>query len=347
MLYSSPVDHSLEALPSPEALKRKVLIKAKKLPPGVGEENGHHDLQEQDDPDDERDEKRKASAKKISKKLSDLVNYIEAVHFPGFEETGKFYQMSSFGESKAFNYFEDPEKSVQFVKYNTRQISRIYPGAKRQDSSNFKPIQAWNAGCQIVALNYQTDDKQNFLNRARFTDNGGCGYVLKPDFLRRPDPMYSPLASESLQAGLPAAAETVWVTVLSGMHIPRPDGNLEGEVIDPYVKVRIRGHPNEAMHANNKRKTEPVQNNGFNPVWNQKFEFNVMFPSLAFLEFRVKDHSKGGSDKDIGAFCCPFNLVKPGYRRITLKSYSGRDLTPASLLVHIEFGGGAREEEKL
>ena len=34
MLYNEKVDESLEALPSPEDLKGKVLIKAKKLPPG-------------------------------------------------------------------------------------------------------------------------------------------------------------------------------------------------------------------------------------------------------------------------------------------------------------------------
>ena len=86
---------------------------------------------------------------KISPKLSKLVNYIEAVHFPGFEAEGKFYQMSSFGESKSFKIFEDPEKAPDFVRYNSRQISRIYPGAKRQDSSNLKPLAAWNTGCQI------------------------------------------------------------------------------------------------------------------------------------------------------------------------------------------------------
>ncbi len=40
---------------------------------------------------------------KISQKLSDCVNYIHAVHFHGFEESaksGKYYHMSSFGESK-------------------------------------------------------------------------------------------------------------------------------------------------------------------------------------------------------------------------------------------------------
>ncbi len=43
------------------------------------------------------------SLQKISQKLSDCVNYIHAVHFHGFEESaksGKYYHMSSFGESK-------------------------------------------------------------------------------------------------------------------------------------------------------------------------------------------------------------------------------------------------------
>ena len=92
---------------------------------------------------------------KISEKLSRLVNYIEAVSFPGFNSapggtpTGKFYQMSSFGERKAFKYINDPETSVDFVKYNSRQLSRIYPSGARQDSSNFNPLTPWNAGCQL------------------------------------------------------------------------------------------------------------------------------------------------------------------------------------------------------
>ena len=86
---------------------------------------------------------------KISPNLSKLVNYIEAVHFHGFETEGKFYQMSSFGETKAYKIFDDPDKASDFVRYNSRQISRIYPGASRQDSSNLKPLAAWNTGCQI------------------------------------------------------------------------------------------------------------------------------------------------------------------------------------------------------
>ena len=160
-----------------------------------------------------------------------------------------------------------------------------------------------------MALNYQTDDKQNFLNRARFSDNGGCGYVLKPEFLNEPDPNYSPCTPFILQTT--EREKAVRVTVVSGQHIPRPDGRVKGEVIDPYVKVRIRGHPDD---KGNKARTEYVKNNGFNPVWNETFTFNVKVPSLAFLEFRVKDHSKSGKDCDLGAFCCPLNMILPGNR---------------------------------
>lgn len=42
------------------------------------------------------------------------------------------------------------------TRYNKSQLSRIYPKGTRVDSSNFMPQLFWNAGCQLVALNYQT-----------------------------------------------------------------------------------------------------------------------------------------------------------------------------------------------
>lgn len=43
--------------------------------------------------------------------------------------------------------------------YNKRQMSRVYPKGTRMDSSNFMPQMFWNAGCQMVALNFQTMGK--------------------------------------------------------------------------------------------------------------------------------------------------------------------------------------------
>ena len=105
-LYRQPIKQEEEELPSPEQLKRKILIKAKRRPPPTA--------------DDEQVD----SEEKISKNLSDLVNYIEAVHFAGFDNNeAKFYQMSSFKESKTLKLLA--EKGEEFVDYNRRQISRL------------------------------------------------------------------------------------------------------------------------------------------------------------------------------------------------------------------------------
>jgi len=337
LLYTDPPDDEKTQMPSPEFLKGKILVKAKRLPPGKGPED---ELEEEDETDgvDDLDEKKKEKPKKISQKLSDCVNYIHAVHFHGFsDQDSKYYHMSSFGESKAFKFIEDPETSLDFVKYNCRQISRIYPGAKRQDSSNLKVVPPWNAGCQIVALNYQTEDKQNFLNRARFSDNAGCGYVLKPDFLRDNSIAYSPNSPSELDVEKYPSWK-IQVKIISGQHIPKAEGS--DDIIDPYVKLRLRGHPDDEVNSEgdkiNKGKTKHLKNNGFNPVWNEMFVFESKVPSLAFLEFKVKDHCKSGTDEDIAMFSAPLSLIKEGYRRAPLKDYSGKLLTPASVMVHIQ-----------
>lgn len=42
------------------------------------------------------------------------------------------------------------------LRYNKRQLSRVYPKGTRVDSSNFQPQLFWNAGCHMAALNFQT-----------------------------------------------------------------------------------------------------------------------------------------------------------------------------------------------
>ena len=61
------------------------------------------------------------------------------------------------------------------MSYNKRQMSRIYPRGGRVDSSNYMPQIFWNAGCQMVALNFQTPDLAMQLNQGKFEYNGSCG----------------------------------------------------------------------------------------------------------------------------------------------------------------------------
>ena len=69
-------------------------------------------------------------------------------------DRNKSYEMSSFDERQAMTLLK--ERPVEFVNYNKHQLSRVYPKGTRVDSSNFTPQLFWNAGCQLVALNYQT-----------------------------------------------------------------------------------------------------------------------------------------------------------------------------------------------
>merc|ERR1719206_709987 len=180
-----------------------------------------------------------------------------------------------------------------------------------QDSSNLKVMEPWTAGCQIVALNYQTDDRQNLLNRAMFAGNGGCGYILKPRFLREPKMHYSP-------------CKPAW----QGIDKPEFPG------LELTVEVILRGH-NEDFKGDPKPATKPVKDNGFNPCWNTKFTFNIKVPDVAILELKVKDHSKTGKDEHLGSFAARINDMQEGYRQAFLSDYSGKELRPASLFLKV------------
>lgn len=46
----------------------------------------------------------------------------------------------------------------------------------------------------MVSLNFQTSDLPMQLNQGKFEYNGNCGYLLKPDFMRRADRTFDPFA---------------------------------------------------------------------------------------------------------------------------------------------------------
>ena len=107
-------------------------------------------------------------------KLEDLASW-EKKH-------SHFTHMTSVGESKAEKFYETEFESL--VEHTKRHLLRIYPKGSRVDSSNYLPVPFWNSGCQMVALNSQTNDACLQLNDALFNSHGATGYALKPAFLR-------------------------------------------------------------------------------------------------------------------------------------------------------------------
>ena len=81
----------------------------------------------------------------------------------------------------------------ELARHTSTRIVRVYPNGTRTDSSNYDPCVGWSLGCQMVCMNYQTWDLWMRLNHARFGSlNGGCGYILKPAYLRSQQPPASP-----------------------------------------------------------------------------------------------------------------------------------------------------------
>ena len=64
-----------------------------------------------------------------------------------FSYSEKYWEICSLGETNGRRLCQKcPE---EFVAYNKRFLSRIYPAAKRMDSSNYNPVEFWNCGCQL------------------------------------------------------------------------------------------------------------------------------------------------------------------------------------------------------
>ncbi|WAR19423.1 PLCB4-like protein, partial [Mya arenaria] len=222
--------------------------------------------------------------------LSALVNYAQPVKFQGFdiaEERCVHYHMSSFNENTGLGYLKT--QAVEFVNYNKRQMSRIYPKGGRVDSSNYMPQIFWNAGCQMVALNFQTPDLAMQLNQGKFEYNGNCGYLLKPDFMRRPDREFDPF-SESPISGVIAACCT--------------------------VQVDMYGLPTDTIRKEFKTRSVPA--NGLNPVYNaEEFVFRkVVLPDLAVLRIAVFEDQ----GRMIGQRILPLDGLQAGYRHIPLRT---------------------------
>nr|XP_014346243.1 PREDICTED: 1-phosphatidylinositol 4,5-bisphosphate phosphodiesterase beta-1 [Latimeria chalumnae] len=292
----------------------------------IGETEVESDEEEEDDDDSKKssmDEGTAGSEACATEEMSNLVNYIQPVKFESFESAkkhNKSFEMSSFVETKGLEQLT--KSPVEFVEYNKKQLSRIYPKGTRVDSSNYMPQVFWNAGCQLVALNFQTLDLPMQLNMGMFEYNGKSGFRLKPEFMRRPDKHFDPFTETTVDG---IVANTVSVKIISGQF-------LSDKKVGTYVEVDMFGLPVDTRRKAFKTKTS--QGNAVNPVWEEDpivFK-KVVLPSLASL--RISVYEEGG--KFIGHRILPVSAIRPGYHYICLRNERNQPLMLPALFVYIE-----------
>ncbi|KAM4717562.1 LOW QUALITY PROTEIN: inactive phospholipase C-like protein 2 [Anableps anableps] len=352
-LYAEPPNKEENYLPSPEKLKGKILLKSKKLPPSCTDSEG--DVTDEEEGlemsrrvgADEKDQLNGLGCKRLRlcRELSDLVCLCKSVQFRDFElskREQKYWEICSFNEVDANRFANEfPE---EFVCYNKRFLSRVYPTSMRIDASNMNPQDFWKCGCQIVAMNYQTPGLMMDLNLGWFRQNGNCGYVLRPAIMREEVSYFSANARDSLPG---VSAQLLHIKVISGQNLPKPRGSAaKGDVVEPYIYVEIHGIPADCAE----QRTKTVSQNGDNPIFDESFEFQINLPELAVLRFVVLDDDYIG-DEFIGQYTIPFECLQPGYRHVPLQSLTGEFLPNTTLFVHVAItnrrGGGKAHKRGL
>ncbi|KAJ8253784.1 hypothetical protein COCON_G00203960 [Conger conger] len=338
-LLTKPLNSQpLENLPSPEELKGRILVKGKKEVARLGKMDSCSFSSSSSEDESgggggskakgKKDTGKPAPSSKLSPELSALVVYCSSVSFQGFKHASKRppSDMSSFSESHALRHIKD--QGNLFVQHNSKYLSRIYPSGQRLQSSNYDPQEMWNCGCQMVALNFQTPGEQMDLNEGLFLQNGRCGYVLKPSFLREPDSNFNP---ENTGGGPGHVPTTLSIRVLSAQQLPKLNTDKPNSIVDPQVWVEVHG----VAIDTSREKTHRVNNNGFNPMWDCTLTFQLQIPELALVRFVVEDHDHKAKNDFVGQFTLPFTSFRTGYRHVHLLKADGSSLSPATLFIHV------------
>ena len=85
------------------------------------------------------------------------------------------------------------------------------------------------------------------------------------------------------------------------------------------------------------QRTLTINDNGFNPTWNEVFTFNIRNPDVAVLTLQVFDEDITSYDF-IGCASLPVSCIRSGFRTIGLYDINGsreRDYAYATLFARI------------
>ncbi|KAF9113851.1 Phospholipase C [Mortierella sp. AM989] len=336
-LVQNPLKTDGFCLPSPNELKYKILVKSKVLPPdAISQEftatdsDTESEKESESDSDSSKYRKPKTTTKKvrIAKELSDITVYCQSRHFPGFTHEGcSPFKIISFSERVSLRLAK--QSLQEYINLNKNHLTRVYPAGFRINSTNYDPHHHWAAGAQVVALNYQSYDRGMQMNTAMFTMNGHCGYVLKPSPLRLgPDELCN---HDKAQRPIKSPVK-VTLHVISAQQLPRPNDAQSGDVVDPVCEVELHIPGQPAI----KQKTHHVTDNGFNPTWDQKFEFHVDYEhhELVYFRFIIEDEDIKFSDM-IASYCISLDCMEEGYRHIQLHDPAGEVFLYSTLFVKV------------
>lgn len=315
-----------------------------------------------------KDSQEKNKTSNIIKVLGELGVYSAGLKFHGFDTPeGKTYNhIYSFMESTFDKWSKTQEDRRSIARHNMRYMMRVYPNGWRVASTNFDPLKYWRRGVQMVALNWQTYDLGMQMNDAMFaagTDQSG--YVLKPSELREIK-MLPNVPEEAGADHIKRERKNVnfSINVISAQQLMRPKGLPSNRSVDPYVEVEVYHADDKnkdskgvvgaggldasgkdglsGLGTPHRRRTNIVPENGFNPEYQNKFNFHLItkYPDLVFVRWTVKCSPDGQNYSDrnvpLATYTAKLSSLQQGYRTLPLYDANGEQFLFSTLFCHIK-----------
>ncbi|EKD12033.1 uncharacterized protein L3040_008027 [Drepanopeziza brunnea f. sp. 'multigermtubi'] len=372
-LDNGPV--SAGALPSPSAGARRNKISHWSPPKYSGSEGQESFSSSTSDSEGLADDVCRAKESRRANKTSHIVKvlgelgvYSAGLKFHGFDtpESKTYNHIFSFSENTFDKNATTQEEKRIITRHNMRYMLRVYPNGWRVASTNFDPLKYWRRSVQMVALNWQTYDLGMQINDAMFAaGQDESGYVLKPSELREIKML--PNVPEEAGAGHAKRERrnvSFSIEVISAQQLMRPKGLASNRSVDPYIEVEVyhaddktkdnRGVVGEGgldasakdgssgLGAPHRRRTKIVQENGFNPIFEEKFNFalTTKYPDLVFVRWTVRCSSDGFTYSDRGSplatYTAKLSSLKQGYRTLPLHDINGDQFLFSTLFCHIK-----------
>lgn len=311
---------------------------------------------------------------KIIPKLGRLGVYTQGISFPkayGFSDPRAKAHNHIFSLSEdTFNRHAKKQEGgsrALVQKHNVQYLMRVYPGRRRVWSQNFNPLPMWRLGVQMAALNWQTYDLHQQVNRAMFAaGSDSLGYVMKPEELRHPK--YTPIIvdnpSEAAERKVKRDKKIVRfvVEIISAQRLPRPSKVDVEAGMNPYIEFEMYAADDkerglaigeggmDASAADGssgydsplRKRTRSVFGNGFDPSFNETISMQVVtkHPSLIFVRWTVWHQGDvrkvSANNIQLATFTAKLSSLQQGYRHLPLFNPKGERYQQAKLFVRIK-----------